>query len=144
MVLAVNHNAKGITYWANTRTDEVNLGSGELGNVFKTEPARDFLFGANAIKNLLVEGEPLVDASAWIVGSKMMVGIANHEYVNFNSTITITLPETAAGIDRVLYGSLAWTVAGKILSKSGLEALETGILVLNLASKLNSETFSEE
>jgi hypothetical protein len=133
MVLAVNHNAKGITYWDYPSTDEINVASGKLGDVLKTEPALGFLFGSNAIKNLPVDGEPLVDASAWIVGSKMMVGVASEEYIDFDSAITITLPESATGVDQVLYGNSTWTVAGNKLSKSGLMGLETGILVLNLA-----------
>jgi hypothetical protein len=80
-----------------------------------------------------VEGEPLVDASAWIVGSKMLVGVASEEYVDFDSPITITLPQAAAGVDQVLYGNSTWTVSGNKLLKSGLKGLETGILVLNLS-----------
>lgn len=133
MVLAVNHNAKGITYWDYPSTDEINVASGNLGDVLKTEPALGFLFGSNAIKNLPVDGEPLVDASAWIVGSKMMVGVASEEYIDFDSAITITLPESATGVEQVLYGNSTWTVTGNKLSKSGLMGLETGILVLNLA-----------
>lgn len=133
MVLAINHNAKGITYWEYPSTATVNVGSGTLGNVLKTEPALGFLFGANAIKKLPVEGEPLVDASAWIVGSKMLVGVASEEYVDFDSLITITLPQAAAGVDQVLYGNSTWTVSGNKLLKSGLKGLETGILVLNLS-----------
>jgi hypothetical protein len=134
MVLAVNHNAKGITYWEYPSTDEINVESGKLGNVLKTAPALDFLFGSNAIKNLPVDGEPLVDASAWIVGSKMMVGVASEEYVDFDSTITITLPQAAASVDQVLYGNSTWSVTGNKLSKSGLKGLETGILVLRLSA----------
>ena len=134
MVLAVNHNAKGITYWEYPSTDEINVESGKLGNVLKTKPAIDFLFGSNAIKNLPVEGEPLVDASAWIVGSKMMVGIASEEYVDFDSDISITLPQVAASVDQVLYGNSTWAVSGDKLSKPGLKGLETGILVLSLTS----------
>ena len=134
MVLAVNHNAKGITYWAYPSMDEINVGSGKLGNILKTKPAIDFLFGSNAIKSLPVDGEPLVDASAWIVGSRMMVGVASEEYVDFDSAIIITLPQVAASVEQVLYGNSTWTVLGDKLLKSGLKGLETGILVLNLAN----------
>jgi hypothetical protein len=135
MMLSVNHNAKGITYWIYPSTDEVNVGSGGLGKVFQMEPGRDFLFGANAIKGLEVVGEPLVDASAWVVGSQMMVGVASEEYIDFSSTITITLPESATGIDNTLYGDSSWTVEGNKLTKSGLKGLEVDVLVLNLSSQ---------
>lgn len=68
-MLSVNHNTKGITHWIYPSTDKVNVKSWELVKVFQTAPGRDFLFSANAIKGLEVVGEPLVDASAWIVGS---------------------------------------------------------------------------
>ena len=134
MMIAVNHDAKGISYWIYPSTDEINVESGELGDAFKTEPARDFLFGANAIKGLEVTGEPLVDASAWIVGSQMMVGIASEEYVDFSSVVSITLPASAASIDEVLFGDSGWTVSGNTLSKSGLKGLEVDLLVLNLST----------
>jgi hypothetical protein len=64
----------------------------------------------------------------------MMVGVASEEYVDFNSAITITLPQAAASVDQVLYGNSTWTVSGDKLLKSGLKGLETGILVLTLLS----------
>ncbi|KAG0647546.1 hypothetical protein D0Z07_6822 [Hyphodiscus hymeniophilus] len=134
MMLAVNHNAKGISYWIYPSTAEVNVESGELGKVFQTEPGLGFLFGTNAIKGLQVAGEPLVDASAWIVGEKMMVGIASEEYVDFSSTVSITLPVAASAINETLFGDSSWTVSGNKLSKAGLKALEVDILVLNLSS----------
>ena len=134
MMLSINHNAKGITYWIYPSTDEVNVDSGELGKVFQTEPGRDFLFGANAIKKLSVVGEPLVDASAWIMGDKMMVGVASEEYIDFSSTISITLPAVASSIDEVLFGDSSWAVSGNTLTKSGLKGLEVDVVVLNLSA----------
>lgn len=132
MMLAINHNAKGLTYWIYPSTSDVNVGSGELGKVFQSSTGMNFLFGTNAIKGLPVAGEPLVDASAWIVDGKMMVGVASGEYVDFSSTVTIMLPASAASIDTVLYGDSGWTVSGRMLSKTGLKALEIGVIVLNL------------
>jgi hypothetical protein len=134
MMLAVNHNAKGISYWIYPSTDEVNVGSGQLGQVFQTTPGIDFLFGANAIKALPTAGETLIDASAWIVGEKMMIGIASGQYVDSSAAISITLPESASSIDQVLYGDSGWTVSGNTLSKSGLKGLEIGIIVLNIGT----------
>lgn len=134
MMLAVNHNAKGISYWIYPSTDEVNVGSGQLGKVFQTGPGIHFLFGANAIKGLPTAGETLVDASAWIVGKKMMVGVASGQYVDSSTVISVTLPASASSIDQVLYGASDWTVSGNILSKDGLKGLEVGVIVLNIST----------
>ncbi|KAG4441424.1 hypothetical protein IFR05_003111 [Cadophora sp. M221] len=133
MMLAINHNAKGLTYWIYPSTAEVNVGSGDLGKVFQSTTGIGFLFGTNAIKGLPVVGEPLVDASAWIVDGKMMVGFASGEYIDFTSTVTIMLPASAASVDEMLYGDAGWTVSGRMLSKTGLKALEVGIIVLKLS-----------
>lgn len=133
MMLAVNHNAKGLSYWIYPSTNDVNVGSGQLGKVFQKEPGIDFLFGTNAIKGLPTAGETLIDASAWIVGKKMMVGVASGQYVDSSAVISITLPASAASIDQVLYGDSGWSVTGNILSKTGLKGLEVGVLVLNLS-----------
>lgn len=132
MMLSVNHNAKGITYWIYPSTDSVNAGSGALGKVFETSPAINFFFGANVIKGLPVRGEPLVDASAWIVGNQMMVGVASGEYIDFSSVVTIKLPLTATSLNQSLYGDSDWTVTGDQLTTTGLKALEVDLLVLNL------------
>jgi hypothetical protein len=133
MLLSLNHNAKGLTYWLYPSTSSINIGSGELGKIFQTTPGMDFIFGTNAIKKLKVVGEPLVDASAWILGNQMMVGVASEEYVDYSSTVTITLPKKAKAIDKVLYGDEGWTVKGMKLEKDGLKALEVGVLVLDLS-----------
>ena len=52
MMLAINHNAKGLTYWIYPSTDEINAVSGELGRTFQVEPGIDFVSGTNAIKAL--------------------------------------------------------------------------------------------
>lgn len=132
MMLAINHNAKGLTYWIYPSTSDVNVGSGEFGKVFRSKTGISFLFGTNAIKGLPVVGEPLVDASAWIVDGKMMVGVASGEYEDFTTTVTIMLPASAASVDAVLYGDSGWTVRGRMLSKTGLNALAIGVIVLNL------------
>ncbi|PQE16475.1 glycoside hydrolase subgroup catalytic core protein [Rutstroemia sp. NJR-2017a BBW] len=132
MMLSINHDAKGITYWLYPSTNEVNVGSGELGKVFQSSPGLDFLFGAHAIKGLHVQGSNLVDASAWIVGEQMMIGIANGEYVSTSVQVTVNLPTSAASLNQTLYGTGGWTVNNGQLFKSGLSGLEVDILILNL------------
>jgi hypothetical protein len=104
MMLSVNHNAKGITYWIYPSTDEINVGIGQLGKVFQTEPGINFLFGTNAMKGLPTAGEVLIDASAWIVDKQMMVGIASGEYVDSSTVVSIKLPASASSVEQVLYG----------------------------------------
>jgi hypothetical protein len=132
MMLAVNHNAKGISYWIYPSTNDVNVGSGQLGKVFQTQPGIDFLFGTNAIKGLLTTGEALVDASAWIVGQKIMVGVASGEYVDSSAVVTITLPVNVSSVDQVLYGDSGWSVNANTLLKKGLKGVEVGVVVLTL------------
>lgn len=100
------------------------LGVGNLEKVFQTQPAIDFLFGTNAIKGLPTSGEALIDAIAWIVGQKIMVGVASGEYVVTSAVVSITLPVGVSSIDQVLYGDMAWAVNGNTLMKKGLKGLE--------------------
>lgn len=135
MMLSVNHNAKGITYWIYPSTETVDVGSGALGRVFASQPAMGFLFGTNAVKGLeVILGEVLVvDASAWIVGDQMMVGVASGEYTDFGDAVTIRLPVDARGVNATLYGEGGWMVVnGTSLMKMGLKGLEVDVLVLDL------------
>jgi hypothetical protein len=144
MMLSVNHNAKGLTYWLYPSTDAVNAGSGNLGRVFQTAPARDFLLGANAIKGLPVEGISgsnigAVDASAWILGEQIMIGIAIGAYVDSDALVSITLPVEVSIIDKVLYGEPGWKADGNKLSKAGLNGLGVDIMVLNISLSSDQE-----
>jgi hypothetical protein len=134
MVLSVNAGAKGISYWIYPSTGEVNVGSGALGKIFQGETAKEFLFGTDVIKGLKVEGEALVDASAWILGGKMLVGVASGQYADLGASVSIELPVSVSGVDQVLYGDSTWTVANGKLTKSGMKGLEVSVLVLNISA----------
>ncbi|KAM3068640.1 hypothetical protein ACMFMG_011163 [Clarireedia jacksonii] len=134
MMLSINHDAKGITYWVYPSTDEVNAGTGELGKVFQNSPAIEFLFGSHAIKGLRAKGSNLVDVSAWIIGEQMMIGIANGEYTSTSAQVTIALPTSASSVNRTLYGDSGWTINNGQLSKTGLRGLEVDILILDLGA----------
>lgn len=116
-------------------TTSVNIGSGALGKILASNTSTTFLFGTHAIKALPTSGEALIDASAWIVGYEMMIGIASGEYIDFEGTVEITLPVKADGMVSVLYGDEGWTVSedGMSLSKVGLGALGVGLVVLGLS-----------
>lgn len=130
MMLSVNHDAKGITYWIYPSTDSVNVGSGELGKVLQNEPAIDFLFGAETMRGL---GSGLLDVSAWILGDQMLVGVVNGGHVDIADQVTISLPRNVVSVNQVLFGDSSWKVQDGKLSKSGLSGLEVDILVVNLS-----------
>ena len=109
VMLSINHNAKGLTYWIYPSTDEVNIESGKFGKVFQTLPGLGFVFGTNSVKDLVVDGLE-VDASAWILDGKMMVGIASSSYESSDETFIIELPAIVDSVDVVFYGA-----AGKFL-----------------------------
>jgi hypothetical protein len=134
MILSVNHGAKGITYWIYPSTNDVNTASGALGKVLGTEEAMSFLFGTEPIQSLTVEGgSNLVDASAWVVGGKVMVGVANGLYFSSRAKVKIALPEgvEVKSVEKVLYGNEGWKVEDGKLVKVGLQPLEIGLLVLS-------------
>jgi hypothetical protein len=134
MVLSVNAGAKGISYWIYPSTDEVNVGSGALAKVFQADTAKDFLFGTDVIKGLKVEGEALVDASAWVMGGKMLVGVASGQYADSGAAVSVELPVSVSGVDQVLYGDSSWAVVDGKLTKSGMKGLEVSVLVLNISA----------
>ena len=117
-MLSINHNAKGLTYWIYPSTDQVNIESGNFGKIFQTSPGRDYIFGTNAIKNLVAEGAEL-DASAWILGEKMLVGIATTFDGYHDVTINITLPLIVESLGDVLYGNMC-----KFIFSLSLDQLE--------------------
>ncbi|TVY40830.1 hypothetical protein LSUB1_G002719 [Lachnellula subtilissima] len=134
MMLSVNHGAMGITYWIYPSTDDINVGAGDLGKVFQTEVVKEFLFGTHVVKGLKVGGEVLVDASAWVLGGKMLIGVASGRYTDESAVVSIELPGSVDAVEQVLYGDSSWAVEDGKLTKSGLKALEVDVLVLNISS----------
>lgn len=135
MMLSVNHGAKGISYWLYPSTNEINVRSGLLGKMFQEEPAIGFLFGTDPIKRLKVEGsrdgDGMVDASAWVVGGSVMVGIANERYEDSETLVSVSIP-TGMNLSyvEVLYGDKGWSVDDGKLVKKGMRGLEVGLLIL--------------
>lgn len=134
MLLSLNHAAKGLTYWIYPSSSTVNAGSGGLAKVLKSSAVTDFVFGTNVVEGLEVEGSTLVDASAWVVGGQMMVGIVSGRFGNTRETVAIKLPQRAASVSKSLYGnSTGWSVdGGKLIRSGGMQGLEAYLLVLNL------------
>ena len=133
MMLGVNHNAKGLSSWWYPSSTPLQAIMGTIGQILQTSPVIDFVYGANPVSKLPVKNGPLLDVSAWTVGSKMMVGIANGDYVASSKEVTITLPATVESIAQTVYGDSSWTVSGGKLQKKGLDGLEVDILIVNMA-----------
>lgn len=133
MMLAVNHGSKGLSYWIYPSTDANNVGVGELAAILGVSPAIDFLFGTDPVVKLPVTGLDFVDASAWILGGKMMVSVGNLYYVASTAPVTIELPAAAMGIETELFGATGWTVSGNQMVKAGMLPLQIGLFVLDLA-----------
>ena len=105
-----------------------------MGKVFQTETAKDFLFGTDVVKNLPATGETLVDASAWVLGEKMLVGVVSGQYTDDGAVVSIELPVGVDAVEQVLYGDSSWAVEDGKLTKSGLKGLEVSVLVLTLST----------
>ncbi|CAD6505335.1 BgTH12-00826 [Blumeria graminis f. sp. triticale] len=134
MMLAINHNAKGLTYWLyTTPNDPVIVEAATLGTLFQKPSMLKFLFQTTPIKNLSVKGHQALDSTAWIVENQMLVGIASTSYHDSDDIVTITLPLTAKEISMQAYGNPGFILNGNQLQKSGMKSLEINILILNLS-----------
>jgi len=134
IMLSINHNAKGLSSWWYPSTAALQTIMGTIGKILQTSPVIDFVFGANAVSKLPVTNGPLLDVSAWTLGSTMMVGIANGDYVDSNKEVTVTLPANVTSIAQTVYGNSTWTVSDGNLQKIGLVGLEADILIVNISA----------
>lgn len=132
LLLAINHNAKGLSSWWYPSSEPIQEIMGTIGKVLNTESVLNFVFGTYPVTKLPVQNGPLLDVSAWTMGSQMMVGIVNGEYVASTKKVTITLPTAVQSIDQVAYGSSDWTVVDGNLQKKGLSGLEADMLIVNI------------
>ncbi|KAH8653165.1 hypothetical protein BGZ60DRAFT_419646 [Tricladium varicosporioides] len=140
MMLSINHGAKGLSYWIYPSTPSVNTGAGILGSILQHHPAIDFIFGTDPVRGLKVEGGN-ADASSWVLETatkekEMMVGIANSDYADSNTTIKFQIPVVAryVTIEKVLYGSTEWRIEGGKLLKTGMKGLEISLVLLKLSN----------
>jgi hypothetical protein len=134
IMLSVNHNAKGLSSWWYPSSTPLQTIMGTMGQILQTSPVIDFVYGANPVSKLPVTNGPLLDVSAWTVGSTMMVGISNGNYLSSDKEVTITLPASVASIAQTVYGNSNWTVSDGKLEKKGLDGLEADILIVNITT----------
>lgn len=134
VMLALNHDAKGITYWLYTNPNSTDLvGIKSIASVLRRPYIIKFLFGTMAIKRLPYSGATNIDVSAWVVGNQMMVGIAAvSSSFDPDTLVTITIPHAANSILQQVFGNTNFTLSENNLSATGMTAMEVNILVLNL------------
>ncbi|TVY90973.1 hypothetical protein LAWI1_G006562, partial [Lachnellula willkommii] len=131
-MLSVNHNAKGIVMWDYPTEPGIITITSELSKVLTADLASSFLLGNFTIGSLPVAGAKRVDASAWIVGSQMLVSVVNLEYASKQGVVTIELPAVATGVNSVLWGEGVWTVSGGMISTNGTTGLEVDLILMDL------------
>ncbi|RDW68607.1 hypothetical protein BP5796_09264 [Coleophoma crateriformis] len=131
-MLSVNHDAKGIVMWDYPTEPGIITATGDLSKVLSTSLVTNILLGTYTIGSLPVTGNKRADASAWIVGSQMLVSIVNLEYGSKNSMVTVTLPQAAKSISSVLWGTGNWTVSGGMISTPTMAGLQVDIIVFDI------------
>ncbi|KAF2773281.1 hypothetical protein EJ03DRAFT_371215 [Teratosphaeria nubilosa] len=130
MVLSFNHKAKAIMSWIFPASEILEMAHGKMAKLASTSPVSDFLLGADPVQ-LVIPGRPLLDLSYWQVGDKVMVGLADLEYIGINSTVSVHLPMRIRGIVSQPWGNLSWSFDGSNLVMQGLSALSTSFVVLD-------------
>ena len=130
-MLFVNHGAKGIAMWDYpTEPDLANVTSA-LSKTLTSENVSSFLLGS-FVSALAVEGVTRVDAASWTIGNRTLVSVVNKNYVDSPlENVSIAFP-SAASVGQVSWGT-GWTVSGEKLVKTGMQALEVDIFVVQLA-----------
>jgi hypothetical protein len=137
-VLRVNHGAKGIVSWSYPTNEALEPTFSELAFVLTNEDVPRYTLGAERVGGLMVKGgDGRVDASAWVDGDAVLIGIVYPWYEAASGKVEIELPvsvkEGGIGKDAfLLYGASGWEVGAgaKTLVKDGLEALEVAILMV--------------
>lgn len=133
-MLFINHGAKGIAMWDYPTEPGIANITGALSKILTKSSTTSFLLGS-FVEALPVSGEQRIDVAAWIVGSQMLVSVVNKNYVPApaaNVTIALSEGVKATGLTDLLWG-YGWTIGGGLLYKTGMEALEVDIFVLDLA-----------
>ena len=131
-MLSINHDAKGIVAWDYPTAPELESATSSLSTTLTTQEVTAFILGAPTLA-LSVSGESRVDAAAWKVGSQMLVSIVYLKYSDSSAEVTIALPVEATAVNSVQWGEGGWTINGQSLAKTGLNALEVDLIVLDLA-----------
>lgn len=131
--LAFNHKAKSIMIWTYPTTSELAAANAAQAKVVTVSPTLEFLVGAHPVP-VVVDAYPLLDVAYWKVDTGVLVSVVNLDYVDTTSTVVITLPFTGntSTIVEQPWGDVQWSLTGASLEVSGLAALETSLVILEL------------
>ncbi|GAB1730638.1 hypothetical protein NU195Hw_g8594t1 [Hortaea werneckii] len=128
-VLSFIHKAKAIMSWDFHEVTPLNRAHGTMAKVVTQSPVSDFLLGSQPTQ-IYSENSDLLEAAYWRVGDRLMVGIANMDYVGTTEPVRFDLPGNASRIVSQPWGSVEWELTNKSLVARRLEGLATSFVVL--------------
>jgi hypothetical protein len=131
ILLSFNHRAKSIMAWTFPTTTDLATAYSEMSKVVTVEPVLGFLTGGQP-QSISVKGHPLLDVAYWLVGTQIMISVANMDYATTSAKITIDLPVSPSFIASSPWGSVDWALSGNTISGKGLAALATSLIILQL------------
>jgi hypothetical protein len=130
-ISALNHGAKGVTNWIYPTTDELATAHGQLAKVVTFQPVLGYLVGAKQVK-VAVNGVPSLDVAYSIVGNKALISVASLSSSISPGTVQLSLPFKVAKIESQPWGSLKWSTSELRLSISGVTALATSMVIVDI------------
>jgi hypothetical protein len=136
VLLAVNHGAKGVISWVYPAAEGLVEAHGRLAKVLTVEPVVDYVVGGGRARKVDV-GVDGVDVAVWEREGSMLVSVANGGG-NVKGLVTVPVPR-AERVEGKPWGGLEWTLDGEQLSISGLPAMSTSLLILELSQHKRKE-----
>jgi hypothetical protein len=134
-MLFVNHGAKGIVAWNFPTTKELAEVTASLAKALGADDVTGLLLGA---KPMVLGSEGLakgdLDIVSWKVGKKMLVSIIYVGLGEYVGDSSISLLAKAKGMRQIWPAgtSTGWQVQDEKLKKSGIEAMEVTLMVLDI------------
>ncbi|KAI6868672.1 hypothetical protein KC338_g2699 [Hortaea werneckii] len=104
-VLSFIHRAKAIMSWDFHEVTPLNRAHGAMAKIVTQSPVSDFLLGSQPTQ-IYSENSDLLEAAYWRVGDRLMVGIANMDYVGTTEPVRFDLPINASRIASQPWGSV--------------------------------------
>ncbi|KAJ5973434.1 hypothetical protein N7481_010644 [Penicillium waksmanii] len=133
-MLSLDHNAKGIDMRIWPTTTQIS----NLGTILVNNSVTAFILGTRTFK-LTAVGQTEMDVAGWRLGRQMLVSILSLQTPNWTNTVTIELPVAGASITPVLWGAGPWGLVNGTLSKVGGTGLSTDLIIVQLASKKDTD-----
>lgn len=130
-LLSINHGAKGIISWSFPTEDILASANAAQAKVFTKSPVLDFLTGTQP-EPVKISGHDLLDVACWISGGKAMIGIANLDYTNTTSNVSILLPFKATSLTAQPWGNISYSFVNHTLVLSNLSGLSTSLMLFDV------------